>query len=542
VAVTLGGVAGSGAACAPELGPTGSEQGSALSTHCAVFGVPQDRPLSDDELARLGDPIANRILRTTCPQELSGVLRVLRAAPDCADSQITSRVVSERSQLLGRPDVYRAVLTQDCAGGTDHDLFVSIFGVDPGAGKLPEKGVEVIGRTTSGVFNFYVNDGGWRFMGSSMDAVAAGYDCDRAHGDCMPKSAKRARCWACHESGGITMKELDSPWQSWSGLAHSDAVFDAYAELGHEQNAFNMQSRTEAANGRWATDRVEILAPLGVAELLRPLFCTLTVNLHASGRAGWVGFVPGEFFVETQLRNEVISFVTPIGQAIGFTGGLVRLDPDAYRRAIVDNRQRIVDRFGTQLVQADGAPIVEPPNGLVFPTKGDIDRRYVAELVARGLVDQDFVLDVLHVDFTRPIFSPDRCALLDAAPTLGPDAITPAAIKAGFLRNLASLTKSGPYAASASRLVGNLQTPNDAPRHHTDVRGFIDRCNARDRGELARDILRYNAHLKARTKAHRAETPQGAQGIIEFAETLPIDELPDTPVAFDEASCTLAPR
>ena len=50
----------------------------------------------------------------------------------------------DRALLLDAPDSYRGVLSEDCQGQSDHELFVSIFGINPNAGGLPEDGIEVI--------------------------------------------------------------------------------------------------------------------------------------------------------------------------------------------------------------------------------------------------------------------------------------------------------------------------------------------------------------------------------------------------------------
>jgi hypothetical protein len=439
-------------------------------------------------------------------------------------------VVSERSLLLGKADSYRGVLSQDCDGSTDHELFVSIFGLDPSDDGLPQDGIEVIGHDkTNGVFNFYVNEGGWKFMGSSKDAVSDGYKCD-GNGACEPESSKKARCWACHESGGINMKELNSPWHAWSNTPiHSDEVFKKFGkQLGTEEDGINMERRAEDSNTEWNTTRIKTLKDKSVTELLRPLFCTLTFNLQATGSANAVSFVPGEFFTSAPNGGEIFF------QGIGFSANGVSIDAGEYAKAIAANNQKIVDGNGKQLKGSDGKLIVDAPNGLIFPKKGDIDNRYIAALVDQKIVDRDFVLDVLNVDFTRPVFSPDRCGLLDSAPDLKSSDITPDKIRDGFKSNLANDNSD-----AGKQLLKNLGDTNDEAGHNNDVNAFFTACAARPKADFVADLLQYNAHLKAAAKAHRTSTPDGVNGIIEFAETLPVDNLKDTKAAFDPKDCTL---
>jgi hypothetical protein len=64
-------------------------------------------------------------------------------------------------------------------------------------------------------------------------------------------------------------------------------------------------------------------------------------------------------------------------------------------------------------------------------------------------------------------------------------------------------------------------------------------CKARtDKRALLEDTLRHNDNVKAALKAHRANTPNGVQGIIEFSETLAVDNIAPND-AFLGPTCTL---
>src|SRR5262249_5852609 len=72
---------------------------------CKVVAAHQGgKALSSDELAKLNDPIAKRVLLGGCPQNLSGILSAVKGAKDCKSPNITTRVVSDRSLLLDAPD------------------------------------------------------------------------------------------------------------------------------------------------------------------------------------------------------------------------------------------------------------------------------------------------------------------------------------------------------------------------------------------------------------------------------------------------------
>src|SRR6185436_3934641 len=132
------------------------------------------------------------------------------------------------------------------------------------------------------------------------------------------------------------------------------------------------------------------------------------------------------------------------------------------------------------------------PSGFIFPKKGDVDKRYIGELVTQKIIDTDFVQDVLATDFTRPIYSPHRCALVDKAPKLSPNDMTPDKIREGFKKSLSN--DSGP---AAQQLLKHLNTPNDGPAHEKDIKDFMGKCNGRPKADMVKEVLQYNAHLRA---------------------------------------------
>ena len=91
----------------------------------------------------------------------------------------------------------------------------------------------------------------------------------------------------------------------------------------------------------------------------------------------------------------------------------------------------------------------------------------------------------------------------------------------------------------AKELRDALGDLGDAAAHQKDVEAFFAACQARPKAGMLSDILRYNAHLKAALKSHQIDTPDGRLGILEFSETLPVDDLPDAKKRFDPKTCEL---
>lgn len=517
--------------CAPsEDAAGGSDQALSSGDRCVVQNRLTGQSMSDADLAKNDDPVAKILLTTpNCPTSFTEITRKLRKldgdAAKCIDAGdgkvaagVATRAISERAALLQKPASYRTVTTRDCNQRDQFGLFMSTFGLSADA-PLHEDFVELIGADkTKGVFDFYSEEGGqWTFFGSSLDLLGQGYTC--SGGACVPKAASVARCAACHVGGGLNMKELHSPWVFWNvgqqgipplpGAAAMTAKFPDV--LGTALNGIDLESRVEAGNLAYVKARVSFLKGKGVAELLRPLFCTIDMNLQTAVKAA--------------------SFAGGIPPLRGLPGDLF-VDPSfpAATKGGVGINTADYDALLTAFAQTTATGGRDTPFPFIYPERSHQDLAYQAELIAEKVVDDDFVHDVLHVDFTRPIYSEARCGLLQFAPQLGPEQMTPSAIKDGFIANLAG------QAGAAGTLLANLQASADQATHAADVDAFIAACNARPKKDMLSDAMKWASHL--RTAVRRVRDPING-GIIEFPETLPTDNLPDSDAAFDPKTCLL---
>lgn len=145
----------------------------------------------------------------------------------------------------------------------------------------------------------------------------------------------------------------------------------------------------------------------------------------------------------------------------------------------------------------------------VFIERSNVDNVYVDKLMAAGIVDEEFVKDVLLVDLTRPIFSDDRCALLDFAPVLSSDDFTAEKIKAGFLANLSSQAAGSPGA----ELRNNLLTEGG---HTEAVKVFTDACDALESKTMVENALQITSlNRNIARNLH----------VFEFPQAMPADDL-----------------
>jgi hypothetical protein len=547
-AVVVAASIGGGCSSSTDGAATGDEQDATQA--CKVFFVKENRFLTADELKKLGDPIAQKVLQggKGCPTKLSEIVAKLNTTdtkncigggggsssggnggivpplpkPDAgaasgAPTGLTTRFVSDASQELGKPDTYRGVLTRECDGRTGHELFISMFGIAAG-GPLPDD-VELIGEDkTKGVFDFYAREEGkWKFFGNSLNLVEDGYDCD-ANGACVPKAATKTRCASCHVGGGLVMKELNSPWVKWEGDTQTPGVDDlmkAHADiLGGRGDGIDMENRVTSGNhDDWIPARIEFLKTKGTQEVLRPLFCTIDLNLQ-SGQ----GSANADFFLD------------PIWSQ--FSG--VQLTD--YDTAIASNKQVLLSsQTGKPLAKTGGGNLTDTFFKFTYPERSKQDVDYVQALIDKKVIDADFAKDVAFVDFTRPIFSKTRCDLLAAAPTLDAAKMTPDAIRDGFKKNLAGKT------GAAADLLKSLGDTKDDAAHTTAVSAFLTACGARPGKDMTSDILAYASHIRtAMRNVHSKREGQGGQGIIEFEESLPRDSITDIGAkGFDPATCTL---
>jgi hypothetical protein len=515
----------------------GGAQGVTATDACTVTAAKDGHMLTSSELAALKDPVANLILKGQgCPMTFSDIQTTLAKTDPCGPGEdgLSTRVVSDRSMLLGAPDTYRAVVERQCQQRKPQELLMSVFGIQAhadGAGKLldaqvPQDKVELIGeqktvqdgKVTSGVFNFYaLENKQWKFFGSSVDFLSQGYECN-ADGACIPKAATQQRCASCHVGGGLVMKELESPWVNWeSNHSETPGATDVIARFpalfGKRETGVDLESTVEEGNRNdWIPTRVAALKKLGLKEVLRPLFCATDMNL-----------------ISTTSKPTEDLFTDRV------FGGALSEGDFGYAKAIADVGQEIIDgRTGKQLSGKGNIPVVDTHFGFTHPMRSGQDSNYVDELQRQNIVDIDFVKDVAHIDFTRPLYSPVRCALLDQAPDVAAEDMTAPKIKAAWVKKLDGATD-----APSAQLLASLKNEGDAHEHDADVKAFLAACDARATSDTAgfmRDVLRYASHLRLAAKRARNEKNGG---IIEFAETLPVDNLPESHDAFKPATCKL---
>jgi hypothetical protein len=468
---------------------------------------------------RLNDPLADLVLTPGpgCPTTYAAILERLLAADErgCADvGGLFSRAVSETAQLLERPTDYRLVTNKECSGRDKHGILFSLSGIEAGAARLPDN-VEIMAfDETGGVFNYYEahGDGTISFFGNSKDMLAGSPD------------GETRRCAGCHVAGGLIMKELDSPWLHWESTSlrtpGAKELVDAHAPLlGTITDGIDMELIARVGNSTWNAERLEHLREVGTtADLLRPLFCTVEVNLGSMTSSRTL----------TQLTwDPFFDRFVPVRK-------LMPVDDAQYRDLLVANGQTVPG------VPGEHRDTFLP---LAFVERSQIDFDYVLKLIDAGILDEELVADVVMVDFTRALFSDDRCDLLAFAPSLAGAKLTAGAIHSGLIE---ALERAEPAAGTpAAELLANLRTPDTADTRNATVAAFTAACEARNRQTVS-------IQVGSKTKAISAFLVDAMQVIslnrriardlevFEFPATMPEDQL-DVPAGtrLHPVSCEL---
>ena len=515
---------------------------------CQIFIVAEQKFVDLEAFAtdsahpeRKNDPVLTKLMAgvrsgKACPRTYAEMQQV-DALQSC---NLQTRVVSERAQLTGQPDEGRALSGRTC--GSDPSLFFLLDPVDTRTANVPTD-VEVMGNNTvDGVFSYYAREPAagdesvWKFYGTSTDFVTNGYDCSTAkfHGACQSKFAQDdgvpgnkagSRCASCHPGGGMVQKELNSPWTNWM-TDPGGYVGKHPKELGSFQDGDSFEGTTARQNGNWAKKRAQILAKKSAKDLLRPLFCTMDINLQAGGTSARADLMIDLLFAKpTQFFGNPDAFgglgATTIGQ----------MQPANYAAALQANGQKIGGEFS-------GKTFSDTPDKFMYPERSGLDHQYVAEIKNQNLVSEDLIRDILFVDFTRPIFSPTRCSLADVA-----DGIDASKAKEQLIAKLQARSRS----AAEDELLASLTSAGAAPRHQIETDAYIQKCTARSASDnvgFTNDVVAYASHLRrvSRLLKVKLRSEEFELGIIDFDETLPADNLDAQPISdprFDPATCVL---
>jgi hypothetical protein len=522
--------------------------------------------MTKTRFSSLHDPVA-KMLGTSCPRSLADVTKAITGPGSGCEGDprniMLTRTISEDALATGKKTTnFRHILTRGCPGGgnavdgTDEAaLFIAPLEIEkdfstPGAdGKRPADDVirdrvlnhspiELIGfqkeadDASSGVFNYYAlqntlkaSKAHWNFYGSSKDFITLGAGTPIG-GATEVEASQIRRCAQCHPQGGLVMKELKAPWLHWdttgnglpqdmvdSHLRLAPEVFGSAEKTQNRQNpqrAPTLQNLVQMKNTAWNTSRVQFLKQQveraqadpgnqdnkkfvdfrdgmpksALYALLEPLFCTTEINVFSEDVNGVIG-IPDTFLVDEVLAEKA-----------GNVGTLVTMDEAKYDRMIAADKGSVITLR---------PPIQDTFFKFAFPENAHIMRDYARQLIADGILDDDLVRDILFVDFTRPVFSDQRCDLLK--PLRGMELPKDAQLTPATIRELLKLDK------------GTLADQEAA------IANYVQKCQ--DRADNDRsfggDLMKVFAAKRARARVELRS--RFGVGILPFPNSLGFSDL-----------------
>jgi hypothetical protein len=367
----------------------------------------------------------------------------------------------------GANPIIRKVASARC---DDDRIMLSAFGETGGALELMAR------RRNAPGWNYYaLKDKQWTFFGSSIDLMDG------------PGQGGVRSCATCHPSGALVMKELEDPWVNWTpGFRAAEAMENGVRFDVDELAPLRVNAAAESKT---------------VVQLLEPLFCTTDFNLTSlRGLSSFRDFIP--------LATRVLSSVSP---------GTLHEDGEfepLYLAALETNNQRLEVAPGQPLLHAeDGSIIRDTASPLIFPHEAAADSAYIDALT--DLVPERLIDAARMADFTRPVFSDRRCALLEHAPAIAASEASPEAIVDGFR---SSLEAKGELSTTEEQFLADLTGTDEdvAASQRGRLEDLATACRALSDEAFVAEVLAAASVLRSLTRRHP---------LAEFRELLPVDDL-----------------
>lgn len=469
---------------------------------------------------------------STVPQD--ALAQVLRILPQCP-----SDVLDLRQELQKRGATFMTTLVANRgfhnASAGSFSLFESLTGTLMGVDFQLNPGMFFLGHFTTadkqilsldqnplsdglmieliawdpskGLFNFYeligkgAQKGGWHYRGDSRDILA---DTQALH---LPRPSgqaafgNRLRCSGCHLAGGPIMKELTLPHNDWwlktrpLPLAENKPDPTLSVFLNQLQNASVLSQHVQTGMLQLLNSPNYQAIPRSLQAQLRPLFCPEELNLESDSQplaeTGPEIEIPASALLDLRWQQKDLKVST-----------------QAYLAALKQLKSRFPE---TDLPDADHA--------WLSPVKAWSDQAAIDRLQQKGLIDEEFIADVLAVDLVRPVVSEQRCGLLQYVPTQwSPD------WQAKLRQNLSRHTTP-----AALQLFRHLRDPSlNQQSHQAKAKQFLEACQQRlNSPEGIIDLLQFLAAQRlAIAKSEISSNPRGQ--ILEpgFRVIFPIWETP----------------
>lgn len=369
-----------------------------------VDALPIPRALTTEEAAALDDSFA-RLLKSGASHPLTA--RSLVQALDATGLARRSFVIGEGTQIPWTPETATisrrvrfvvawsngtqlAVLLSTAPPFDDSRVFLQVIGWDP----------------TARHFSFYERrQGAWIHAGSSPDAL-------------VPPTRGMGP-FDSHVNGALVMKELKFPWLHWSssaafelpGLAPNDPLRNEQL-FRDRSGAEELEQLVRTAIHNWTSSRFD--AAIGdnrfevAPTFLRHLLTSTTINLVSSAQTSNIApqdgrlHLPQTLFLDTHFLIDDLLIESELGPP----------------SAPWEYYERVVREHGYELRDEEGRLALRGDTHFAFPgfERAQEDRDIVAELLQRRLLSPRIAACLGMVDFSNPVGSPRRAALMRHVP------------------------------------------------------------------------------------------------------------------------------
>jgi hypothetical protein len=372
--------------------------------------------------------------------------------------------------------------------------FITTDGTNLKAGR--DVFIELIARDpVKEVFNFYEltrdrkGRPGWFYRGDSLDIQQDVRLLHRQPDPHNPSFGNRLRCSGCHIAGGPIMKELAAPHNDWGRTERlpfdprrADAPLSEILQGLVDASELAKSVKVGLAQLEESQKFQQAKRTLTLQEQLRPLFCPVELNLESDTtpfdhKAPKIE-IPSAFFLDPMLAK-----------------GAVAVERAHYEAALTAAQTKFP---GTSQADAD--------HGWLTPVKAFSDTLVIGSLVKQGVIDQEFVSDVLAVDLTNPLslLPTARCKLLRVLPENA----------AGDWQEVFKASLRASNDPAAQELLKNLTDPSrNAQFHQTRAARFLDEVQKRLQAKEA-VIEMYQLLAQRREEVKASEISQNPKGRI----------------------------
>lgn len=277
---------------------------------------------------------------------------------------------------------------------------------------------------SKGFYNFYEMIGDpsgpqWFYRGDSADILSDNQMISRTNPNLPPQIGNRMRCSGCHASGGPIMKELAPPHNDWwtksrpliLGANQPNAGMMPLLQNLADAHEFSFAVTSGIQRLEASPSYQNLKRSRSLAEQLRPVFCENEINLSSdfqgSPAQGPI-LIPGAFF----------------GPFVTIQAPTFAMPASFY--------QNFISQFALHFPET---PFPDADHAWLAPIRSFADNLAVQSLLRQGILDEKSLLDIFSVDLEHPLFSKDRCALLNLLPNASGS--QPVAVwKTPFLQNL----------------------------------------------------------------------------------------------------------